>query len=327
MNITRRHLFMGFAAWASGCIVRAQQLFRGWPWDTLVFQTTKGAGFSPVWTKTGSVLHWVWHNGTHTDSNSPTKNLQTSGTTKTIRVQSQDGFKTVTSVSMITLSLVNAMPSFALCTALVTLDCSGNIFTGALPSFAACTALVTFKSGSGFSGSLPLFAACTQLVTFHCDNASFSGSLPSFSACTQLVTFAANSNSFSGSLPSFAACIHLAHLTINNNSFSGTIPSFAACTELIELFFGTPTLSNNFSDVVAGSFATQKSLADAWFNRNALVQSAVDQILADFVASLSIPGRVHCTVDLTGGTNSTPSAAGLASKALLVAAGWTVTNN
>jgi hypothetical protein len=85
--------------------------------------------------------------------------------------------------------------------------------------------------------------------------------------------------------------------------------------------------ANTFSAAVAGSFATQKSLSVSDFHNNALTQAAVDQILADFVTSLGISGRVANTVNLTGGTNSTPSPAGLASKATLVAASWTVTNN
>lgn len=55
---------------------------------------------------------------------------------------------------------------------------------------------------------------------------------------------------------------------------------------------------------------------------NALPEAQVDAILADLDAS----GVVSGTVDLSGGTNAAPSAAGLASKASLVTKGWTVTH-
>ncbi len=59
------------------------------------------------------------------------------------------------------------------------------------------------------------------------------------------------------------------------------------------------------------------------FNNNALTQACVDDILA----KLDSGGLSTRNLDLTGGTNATPSAAGLVSKANLVGKGWTVTNN
>lgn len=59
------------------------------------------------------------------------------------------------------------------------------------------------------------------------------------------------------------------------------------------------------------------------FTGNALDQPTVDSILAQCVFSANPNGNLF----LNGGTNAHPSAAGLTSKAILVAAGWTVTNN
>lgn len=167
-------------------------------------------------------------------------------------------------------------------------------------------------------GPVPSFARFPALVTCALGINAFSGALPSLAPCTALVTFACNTNSLSGSLPSFAACTSLRSFAANGNSFSGTLPSFAPCTALTDFRVDF----NSLTDVVAGSFATQKSLATAILDTSALVQSAVDQVLADLVVSLGIPGRVLCTVDLGG--NAPPSAAGLANKATLIAAGWTV---
>lgn len=64
----------------------------------------------------------------------------------------------------------------------------------------------------------------------------------------------------------------------------------------------------------------------------ALNQASVDGILAacayqDGVANAPWPAYSSKTINLSGGTSSTPSAAGLASKAILVARGCTVTHN
>lgn len=60
------------------------------------------------------------------------------------------------------------------------------------------------------------------------------------------------------------------------------------------------------------------------FSGCALVVAGVDQILARCVANA---GYVSGTVDLSGGTNATPSAAGLADKATLIGRGCTVNTN
>jgi len=56
---------------------------------------------------------------------------------------------------------------------------------------------------------------------------------------------------------------------------------------------------------------------------NALTQAAVDNVLAALVES----GAINGTLNLSGGTNAIPSAAGLADKAILEGDGWTVTVN
>lgn len=61
------------------------------------------------------------------------------------------------------------------------------------------------------------------------------------------------------------------------------------------------------------------------FRFNALSQTVIDNILARCDASPT-PTNVKI-LRLQGGTNATPSAAGLVSKASLVGKGWTVTNN
>lgn len=221
-------------------------------------------------------------------------------------------------------SFSGTLPSFMDCTLLTNFSVYGNGFSGTLPSFSTCPALVDFSCAyNSFSNALPSFADCVLLTTFYCNNNSFSGALPDFSACTELTQFQCNNSSFSGALPDFSTCVDLLTFRCNNNSFSGALPDFSACTKLTTFY----CYSNGFTSIVAGSFATQKSLSGALFQVNALTEDAVDQILADFVVSDAIPGRVNCTVNLTGGTNAHPSVAGLADAATLNASGWTVTYN
>ena len=55
----------------------------------------------------------------------------------------------------------------------------------------------------------------------------------------------------------------------------------------------------------------------------ALNQTSIDNILISIAAA----GTSSGTLNMTGGTNATPSATGLAAKATLVGRGWTVTHN
>jgi hypothetical protein len=56
---------------------------------------------------------------------------------------------------------------------------------------------------------------------------------------------------------------------------------------------------------------------------NLLTQSAVDAILADFVAA----GANNGTLNVGGSGNAAPSAAGITDRTTLISRGWTVTTN
>jgi hypothetical protein len=177
--------------------------------------------------------------------------------------------------------------------------------------------------------TLPSFAACTGLTEIHINENQFSGPIPSFAPCTLLTQFWAHVNQFSGTLPSFAACTGLQYFTISSNPalpdlISGILPSFATCTGLI--YFSLT--SNTLTGYAVGGFATQRDLNTINLSTNSLPVASIDAILADCVTSLAIPGRVVCTLTLDGVGMAPPSnPAGLANKATLVAAGWTVTTN
>lgn len=88
---------------------------------------------------------------------------------------------------------------------------------------------------------------------------------------------------------------------------------------------------NNCPSLTTISFPALASIpVGTWydFGGNALTQATVDYILAKFVAAspASTNGQ-YTTLYLNNGSTAAPSAAGLASKAILVARGWTVSHN
>ncbi len=90
-------------------------------------------------------------------------------------------------------------------------------------------------------------------------------------------------------------------------------------------------LTTNFMDVRDNPLLTSLVInsaiivASSTFNliNNAFIEATVDDILS----TLDTGGQINGILKLEGGTNATPSAAGLVSKANLEGKGWTVTNN
>jgi hypothetical protein len=141
----------------------------------------------------------------------------------------------------------------------------------------------------------------------------------------KLVTLNLQSDACVNAMPNFGLCTGLKDLRVESNTLTGAIPSFANCT-LLEVLH----LEDNFFTGYGGGLTTQKNL---WYLNlsttqfPSLLSTEIDAILADLATSLYLSGRVTCTVDLSGTGNGVPSAAGLASKALLDASGWAVTVN
>jgi hypothetical protein len=95
--------------------------------------------------------------------------------------------------------------------------------------------------------------------------------------------------------------------TSNGTDFSD---AWAACSSL------TSFPANMFDACPATNFTNA-------FVNCALNQTSIDNILVSIAAA----GTSGGTLNMTGGTNATPSATGLAAKATLVGRGWTVTHN
>ena len=85
-------------------------------------------------------------------------------------------------------------------------------------------------------------------------------------------------------------------------------------------------LNNNaLTALPAGVFDNLTALQGLILTNNALTVSAVNQLLAELVATVG--SRVICNLDISGGTNAAPTGQGILDAATLVAAGWTVTTN
>lgn len=105
----------------------------------------------------------------------------------------------------------------------------------------------------------------------------------------------------------------------NGLVFTGTLPTLPS--GLVNLYL----LSSTFTGYTAGGFATQASLSLSYlqFANVADVNSA----LVDAVTSLGISGRSVCNPFWIVGSSPAPTGAGIAAKATLISAGWTVTTN
>jgi len=96
--------------------------------------------------------------------------------------------------------------------------------------------------------------------------------------------------------------------------------SVASATSMAGLCDGNSALTTVEAGMFNDTSCTNYSTA---FTGCALTQTSVDNILV----SIELAGTSNGTLNMTGGTSSTPSAIGLAAKTLLQARGWTVTNN
>ena len=104
----------------------------------------------------------------------------------------------------------------------------------------------------------------------------------------------------------------------SGNQLAGTIPSFAASTGLVTLRLD----NNSFTAYTSGAIALTCTTWRA--DINALPQASVDAALADMATNIGLR-PVGGTMDLSGGTNAAPSAAGLVNKAIIAARPWTCT--
>ena len=125
----------------------------------------------------------------------------------------------------------------------------------------------------------------------------------------------------------FNACTSCTAIDVHGNSSLISV-NVDGASSLTSVTLGTLSVCQGINILNCGSLATIDisgcPIAEAvTLTGNALDQTSVDGVLAD----LDSGGLSNGTVDISGGTNSAPSAAGLTSKANLEGKGWTVTVN
>lgn len=218
-----------------------------------------------------------------------------------------------------------------------------NKISGEIPSLSAMTSLVEILFHQNlFTGSIPSLNGMTNLATFFCFGNQFTGNIPELNNLPNFVTFHGSSNILTGNIPSLSGAPNLGSLYVNGNELTGNIPSLSNNTKLIRFLCSDnnltgviPSLSglnnlqefrceiNQLTEFAGGSVSI--NLGNFIANNNLLSSSAVNGILAEFVAANKTTGtRI---LNLGGNGNAAPTGQGLIDKQILIDRGWTVTTN
>ncbi len=217
--------------------------------------------------------------------------------------------------------LTGVMPNLSANTALITFDCHENNLTGSIPGLSANTALTRFYCyGNNLTGSIPSLSSNTSLAGFYCQTNQLTGSIPSLSSNTALTNFSCNNNQLTGSIPDLSSNTALTHFYCYDNQLTGSIPNLSSNTALKYFYCYDNQLTGFAGGWPDSAFNFNASI-------NALTESAVNQILIDADAALSIGNVPGTTINVSVGTNAAPTGAGITAKNNLVANGATVTTN
>ena len=175
------------------------------------------------------------------------------------------------------------------------------------PTVNATAGVIRVQSRDGFKGVTSISDNSNGLV--------FTGTLPTLPSSLTVLNL--GYSTFTGTLPTLPS--GLVNLYLGSSTFTGTLPTLPSGLVNLSLEFST------FTGYTAGGFATQASLSLSYlqFANVADVNSA----LVDAVTSLGISGRSVCNPFWIDGSSPAPTGAGIAAKATLISAGWTVTTN
>lgn len=220
-------------------------------------------------------------------------------------------------------SLTGSIPAFADTPNALRLYYYDNLLTGSIPSLASNTAIQIVRvDGNNLSGPLPSLTGLVNLTDLFCGNSGLSGVIPSLSTNVALTNFYGYSNAFTGSIPDLFNLVNLFNFYCYNNLLTGDIPDLSGCVVINRFYFYDNPLTGYTPSTISATITLFR--ADGC----ALTETAVDDILADFETNVAARPAAG-TINLSGGTNAAPSAAGLASRAaiLLAKPGWTVTVN
>lgn len=207
-------------------------------------------------------------------------------------------------------------------------DEAGNQFTGG-------------GGDTGFNGTtLTLTASAPENITgIELANEELGGAFFSLAPFTALTTLAVSGNALTGPIGALPATLESFNSASGNAGINGATPAIpASCYEFTCRGAGFTSLGNLAAAVALEIFDVRNCaalttyaggdiplVAGGLFRADgcALTQASVDAILAGLVAG----GAEDADINLSGGTNAVPSAAGLTDKTALEGAGCTVTVN
>jgi hypothetical protein len=117
----------------------------------------------------------------------------------------------------------------------------------------------------------------------------------------------------------------ITRLVATSSMLVWSVPYLARCVNMEWIDFGI----NHLEIYSSGILTNMTRLTHLDISANILTVGSVNAILTDLLTNQRMrkDSDLTCSVDLSGGTNAAPTGAGLAAKAALIAAGWTVTTN
>jgi hypothetical protein len=208
--------------------------------------------------------------------------------------------------------------------------------------------LATLNVSSLISSNAILFGGTPYLTTYN---------FPNLVTCSSGLSIQYPNHNLTGFRQSMFPSLRKSGFNIGYDSLSSfvidfplltTLTSFGGSTSVNLTNFNCPALVtitpnlgvyyySNLTNLILGAVGVTKNWGNATnntpycrFTNNALTQTSVDNIL---LVMASLDGTNGTTLNangylqLNGGTNATPSAAGLAAKSTLISRGFTVSNN
>jgi hypothetical protein len=224
-------------------------------------------------------------------------------------------------------SVTGSIPSLTNNIGLVHFYCHNNQLTGSIPTLSTLTSLKYFFCDNNMlTGTIPSLSSNTNLVEFKCNaqtGTKLTGSLPSLIGLNKLVTFSGSNNSITGSIPNFSTAggIQLKFYYVQNNQLTGIIPVLGDLSLLSQFWCN----GNQLAGFAGGGVSSTLGHFDA--NNNLLTNTAVNSILAAFVAAGRTNANGTCILRLGGTGNAAPTGQGITDKNTLISRGWTVTTN
>lgn len=248
-------------------------------------------------------------------------------------------------------------------TGFVTFDVSSNRFTGFSLSPQWSNLTILGLNNNNFSTGLIIPSTYTRLSNLNLSVCQLSGlNLPSVSSYRILLL---NSNQFTGiTIPSTAT--GLTNFAVDNNTYTGFFSLTLEPGVNVSTFFSASTsritgvnplpssftgggyygFNNNFltgfylpsgaiiidaqqnriQSFVTG-IAQNPYFTDLNFASNFFTQALSDSVMSQCRDSYNLNNRTSVIVNISGGSNSTPSAAGIVDRDFLRGVGWTVRTN